>query len=104
MSAIATAIALAVATASAEGVEIEAYESDGIIWLSNIERTDGRPGAGAEALRLLMEISDDHDLPIRGAIVHNHERLLSYYEALGFSIVGRRQYAGGYRLIIEFMP
>lgn len=83
MSAIATAIALAVSAASTTGVSIDAYDDGDAIWLSAVERVDGRPGAGAEAIRLLIDIAEDHNLPIRGAIVHDHDQLAAYYATLG---------------------
>jgi len=104
MSAIATAIALAVATATNSGVTMDAYVEGDAIWLSAVERLDGRPGSGAEAIRLLMDIAEEHELPIRGAIVHDHAALEAYYAALGFEAVDMRIERGTRRVLIEFMP
>ena len=79
-----------VLTADAEGVEMEvAIEEDGDainVWLASIERTHGRPGAGARALERLMEICSDHEVPIEGAIEPPNPRLEEYYSMHGFDI------------------
>lgn len=104
MSAVALAIALAVASAQNGGVELVVHQDDECIWISEIERIDGPPGAGADAIRHLMEIADEHGVPLRGAVVRDHEALLAYYESLGFELAQDNVEAGVRRLMIEYTP
>lgn len=56
------------------------------LWLCQIERTTGLPGAGAEVLAIIKDYADEHAMAIHGSIVHDHERLACYYEEQGFSV------------------
>lgn len=103
---LAIAIALIVADAAAKGVALDATYEEEAIWIASIEREGGRPGSGADVLLSLMEISDDHGVPLRASIVRDHERLLEYYGELGFEAVShdRRSSRSGYTITIEYAP
>lgn len=100
------AIALVMAEAETMGVEMDAVHEDGTIWLSNLARSGGRPGSGEKALASLIEIADDHGLPIRASVVRDHERLMEYYSGLGFEPVSQSCGPDGrsYRITIEYAP
>ncbi len=100
------AIALVMAEAETMGVEMDVVHEDGAIWLSNLVRSGGRPGSGEKALASLIEIADDHGLPIRASVVRDHERLMEYYSGLGFEPVSQSCGPDGrnYRITIEYAP
>lgn len=99
---IALAIAVVVADAACAGVDLEVHQGSGFLWLANVERSSGRPGSGAEAIRSVMEIADEHGLPLRGAVVRDHDILIPYYTSLGLEPVGRSD--GEEKIIIEYAP
>jgi hypothetical protein len=100
------AVALAVAEAASSGVTVDAVHEDEVIWISSIERDGGRPGSGADVLQSFMEIADDHGVPLRAAVVRDHDRLLGYYGELGFEPVAHHTSACGrsWTITIEYMP
>lgn len=103
---LAVALALAMADAESSGVLLDAVHDGECIWISSIERDGGPPGSGALVLQSLMEIADDHGLPLRAAVVRDHHRLLEYYETLGFEAVSHEKRAEGrnYSITIEYAP
>jgi hypothetical protein len=100
------AIALIMADAASAGVMMEADHDGGIIWISSIERAGGRSGSGADVLHALIEIADDHDVPIRAAVVRDHDRLIDYYSRLGFEPIDQATSACGrdHIITIEYAP
>lgn len=103
---LAMAIALVVADAASNGVMLDAMHDEDSIWISSIEREWGRPGSGGVALLSLIEIADDHGVPLRAAVVRDHDRLLEYYANLGFDAVGHEMSLGGRTstITIEYAP
>lgn len=57
------------------------------IWLGELMRTSGEKGSGRRALENLFAYADDHDLPIRAAVLCWNETLLDYYSDLGFEVI-----------------
>ena len=100
------AIALTMVDAASAGVIMEADHDGEVIWISSIERAGGRSGSGADVLQALIEIADDHHVPIRAAVVRDHDRLIDYYSRLGFEPVDQACSACGrdYVITIEYAP
>jgi len=100
------AVALAVTEAASAGVTVDALHEDEIIWISRIERDGGRPGSGADVLLSFIEIAEDHGVPLRAAVVNDHERLLDYYGNLGFEPIAHHTSACGrtWTITIEYSP
>lgn len=100
------AIALTMAEAATAGVAIEASHDGEVIWISSIERAGGRSGSGAHVLHSLIEIAEDHDVPLRAAVVRDHDRLIEYYARLGFEPIEQRYSNCGrdYIITIEYAP
>lgn len=57
------------------------------IWLGELMRTSGEKGSGRRVLENLFAFADDHDLPIRAAVLCWNEALLEYYSDLGFEVI-----------------
>ena len=93
-----------VLSACDHGVEIDIDLQEDHIWIANIERHEGNAGSGARVLRDLMEISDHHDIPIRGRVVKNPIRLLNYYQSLGFRETDRKFNGAELNIEIEYEP
>ncbi len=93
-----------VLSAHERGVELDVDLQDDHIWVANIERHEAKAGVGARILRDLMEISDHHDIPIRGRVVDNPERLLKYYQSLGFYEIGRKICGSELNIEVEYEP
>ncbi len=91
-------------SAEERGIEIDVELQDDHIWVANIERHDAKAGVGAHILRDLMEIADHHDIPIRGRVVDNPERLLKYYQGLGFAETSRRVCGSKLNIEVEYEP
>lgn len=66
-------------------LELDPLDDEGF-WLSIIERTTGKPGAGADVLTLVKDYADECGMTIHATIVHDHERLSDYYQEQGFSV------------------
>ena len=77
------------------GVEIELEICVDHIWLGRIERTSFIRGSGRKIMKELIEIADDHDLPIRCAVDAKNSTLLDWYHDLGFEIDLLPGQAGG---------
>lgn len=90
--------------AQKRGVELDIDLQEDHIWVANIERHEAKAGVGARILRDLMEISDHHDVPIRGRVVDNPERLLKYYQSLGFHETGRKICGSELNIEVEYEP
>lgn len=100
------AIAMVMAEARVNGVEMDAVHEDGTIWLSSLLRERGPPGSGQQALLSLMDVAEEHGVPIRAAVVRDHDRLLEYYSRLGFEPVDHAIGPCGrtYTITIEYAP
>lgn len=61
------------------------------VWLDSIERTSDEKGAGAQALKALVEEADRQGALIRLYVDYADERLFDYYAQFGFE----RDPAGG---------
>ena len=85
------------------GVEVEldmlTNEEEAVIWLSSIERIQGKPGAGAEVISLLKDIAADHGCIIEGQIDGPASKLAAYYRLQEFDIEIRST-----RTIITYRP
>lgn len=68
------------------------------VWLDSIERTSDEKGAGAQALKALVEEADRQGALIRLYVDYADERLFDYYAQFGFE----RDQAGG--KIMERLP
>lgn len=68
------------------------------VWLDSIERTSDEKGAGAQALKALVEEADRQGALIRLYVDYADERLFDYYAQFGFE----RDPAGG--KIMERLP
>ena len=68
------------------GVEIEIIQDGDVLWLSSIERTSGKKGAGSKVLEMLCEFAIDHDMIVKGQIEQNNEGLAEYYRNNGFLV------------------
>lgn len=67
------------------GVELElGLTRDRSIWLGQITRTSGLPGAGRRAVEMLCELADDCQVSI-GLVVMSHlDPVIGIYEEAGF--------------------
>lgn len=76
------------ARAAATGVEIDAYPSDGEIWINDIQRTaKGLKGAGKIALVDIQRHAQERGLSVGLAVWAVNEGLRRYYAKLGFRVV-----------------
>lgn len=74
--------------AAANGVNIDAFISDGEIWINDIQRTGkGLKGAGKIALEDIQRYAQERGLSIGLAVWAVNEGLRAYYSALGFQVV-----------------
>lgn len=76
------------ARAADHGVEIDAYISDGEIWINDIQRTaNALKGAGKIALHDIQRHAQERGLSVGLAVWAVNESLRAYYAGLGFRVV-----------------
>lgn len=74
--------------AAAHGVEIDAYVSDGEIWINDIQRTaKGLKDAGKIALTDIQRYAEERGLSVGLAVWAVNDGLRAYYHRLGFRVV-----------------
>lgn len=59
-------------------------DNEDFLWLGNIERIAGKPGAGRRALNILCAEADDAEVPIRLAVHQDLAPVIEIYQDLGF--------------------
>lgn len=75
--------AVEAADAMGVGMVIEELE-DGLVLTEFVRADDAAPGTGRRALEAILEIADDHDLPVTLSVVAFNNRLIAYYQEIGF--------------------
>lgn len=69
------------------------------LWLSSIARTSGKSGSGSNALAQLLDLSEQYDIAVAGAIEPPNQRLEQFYIQHGFDITQE-----GDRTLINYIP
>lgn len=71
--------------AARSGVRLETYVSGkGWIWISRIEREEGPPGSGRNALEWLCELADETETPMGLVVLEHATPVIELYASMGF--------------------
>lgn len=70
--------------ASDQGVKLDAMIEFSNISIIDIERTTGKPGAGATVLQKLCDFADEHQLEMFLMVAGGNNNLINLYRGFGF--------------------
>lgn len=74
--------------AAGAGVRLETYVTGkGWIWISSIEREEGPPGAGRNALEWLCELADETETTMGLVVLEYATSVIELYRSIGFEEV-----------------